>query len=236
MESFQPRAMRACPSARPTGSVCRPRRRGRTSRGTIPRRCRACRTDPRRWACSCRRRTVVGLAACRPRSSADVRLLGSQVSPVLNGVVVPARHAYSHSASVGRRYGLPSFFDSHSQKATACCQLTNVTGSSSPCDAVAAAELLVLGSNCSYWALVTSGRAHEERLGDLHLVGRRFVAVAAFPFLARFGRRIAAAHDELAGLDAHQLHADRVGDRLRGQRWGMGDRREGRRAFSCRAM
>ena len=44
--------------------------------------------------------------------------------PVWNLVAVPARQAYSHSASVGNRYGLPSFFVSHSQKATASCQLT----------------------------------------------------------------------------------------------------------------
>ena len=79
------------------------------------------------------------------------------VSPVWNGVVVPARQAYSHSASVGRRYGLPSFFDSQSQNSTACCQVTNVTGSSS---ALLTPSLprsfLWSGSNCSYWALVTS--------------------------------------------------------------------------------
>ena len=32
--------------------------------------------------------------------------------PKLNGVIVPARHAYSHSASVGKRYLRPAFFSS----------------------------------------------------------------------------------------------------------------------------
>src|SRR6185295_4482420 len=34
-----------------------------------------------------------------------------------------SRHAYSHSASVGSRYGLPSFALSHSQNATASYQV-----------------------------------------------------------------------------------------------------------------
>ncbi len=42
----------------------------------------------------------------------------------VNSVRIPARAAYSHSASVGRRYGLPSFLVSHSQNATASFQLT----------------------------------------------------------------------------------------------------------------
>src|SRR5262249_31734450 len=38
------------------------------------------------------------------------------------------RAASSHSASVGRRTGKPSFFSIHLQKATASCQVTLVTG------------------------------------------------------------------------------------------------------------
>src|SRR5205807_305259 len=71
--------------------------------------------------------------------------------------VVPARQAYSHSASVGRRNGLPSRRDSHSQNATARCQVTNVTGSSSVLLTPALPRsFLWFGSNCSYWAFVTS--------------------------------------------------------------------------------
>src|SRR5262245_10309934 len=43
----------------------------------------------------------------------------------------PARQQYSHSASVGKRYSLPSFLLNDLQKSTALCQETNTTGSSS---------------------------------------------------------------------------------------------------------
>jgi hypothetical protein len=41
----------------------------------------------------------------------------SGCAPAANGVRVPARAMNSHSASVGSRYGLPSFLLSHSQNA-----------------------------------------------------------------------------------------------------------------------
>src|SRR5881296_856319 len=52
-----------------------------------------------------------------------------RLSPVEYGVVVPARAAYSHSASVGRRYGRLSFLESHWQKRVASCQFTKTTAS-----------------------------------------------------------------------------------------------------------
>src|SRR3954454_22429662 len=52
-------------------------------------------------------------------------------SPQKKRVVVPARHANSHSASVGRRYLLPSFLLSQAQNARASFQLTPTTGWSS---------------------------------------------------------------------------------------------------------
>src|SRR4051794_35702638 len=48
-------------------------------------------------------------------------LVGS--APDQNSVVVPARHAYSHSASVGKRFDFPSFLLSQSQNLTASFQL-----------------------------------------------------------------------------------------------------------------
>src|SRR5687767_813800 len=54
-------------------------------------------------------------------------------SPEEKRVVVPARHAYSHSASVGKRYVLPSFLVNQAQKAAASFQLTLTTGWRSVC-------------------------------------------------------------------------------------------------------
>ena len=48
--------------------------------------------------------------------------------PKLHVVLVPARQAYSHSASVGKRYVLPSFSLSFLQYATASSQLTYTAG------------------------------------------------------------------------------------------------------------
>src|SRR5712691_1924833 len=48
-------------------------------------------------------------------------------------VVVPARQAYSHSASVGSRYVFPSLPLSHAQNAFASFQLTLTTGCSIVC-------------------------------------------------------------------------------------------------------
>src|SRR5262249_4997190 len=56
------------------------------------------------------------------------------LSPKVNLVWEPARQAYSHSASVGKRYFLPSLLLNQSQKATASFQETLTTGCSSDCD------------------------------------------------------------------------------------------------------
>src|SRR5205809_856020 len=48
-------------------------------------------------------------------------------------VAVPARQAYSHSASVGRRYVGPSFWLNHLQNSTASYQHTFTTGCASVC-------------------------------------------------------------------------------------------------------
>ena len=58
--------------------------------------------------------------------------------PDQKAVFVPARQAYSDSASVGRRQGLPSLRLSHRQKAAASCQLTPVAASV-PLPSIAAA-------------------------------------------------------------------------------------------------
>ena len=91
-------------------------------------------------------------------------------------------------------------------------------------DVVLAAQLLVLGLELLELGIGDLGDAHVEGLGDGHLVGGRFVRVAAVPFLARLGRRRAGPHDKRAGLDEHQLHADGVGDVfVRGLTLGQGD-------------
>src|SRR5262249_31383740 len=57
----------------------------------------------------------------------------SASSSQANLVRVPARQAYSHWASVGRLYFLPSFSLSQAQNATASSQLTQTTGWSLVC-------------------------------------------------------------------------------------------------------
>src|SRR5579859_12834 len=54
-------------------------------------------------------------------------------SPHQNIVVVPARAAYSHSDSLGRRYAWPVLLLSHATYACASFQLTHTTGSRSVC-------------------------------------------------------------------------------------------------------
>ena len=56
-----------------------------------------------------------------------------RVVPVIPSRGGSARHAYSHSASVGSRYFFPSFLLNHSQNATASFQLTFTTGCLSVC-------------------------------------------------------------------------------------------------------
>src|SRR3954452_17962854 len=52
----------------------------------------------------------------------------SGVAPYNHGVVVPARAAYSHSASVARRYALPVFADSQRQYSAAACHVMPSAG------------------------------------------------------------------------------------------------------------
>src|SRR5687767_3890127 len=53
----------------------------------------------------------------------------SRPPPAASGVVVePARQAYSHSASVGRRYFLPVFLFSHSQNCSAAKRVMWMAG------------------------------------------------------------------------------------------------------------
>ena len=51
-------------------------------------------------------------------------------SPQWYFVSVPARAAYSHSDSLGRRYDLPVFSDSHDTYDFASRQVTSITGRS----------------------------------------------------------------------------------------------------------
>src|ERR1700722_5521769 len=59
--------------------------------------------------------------------------IAASASPVLYCPLVPARQAYSHSASVGRRYVFPSIWLSFLQNATASNHDACSTGRSSPC-------------------------------------------------------------------------------------------------------
>lgn len=56
------------------------------------------------------------------------------VGPVENGVVVPARAEYSHSASDGSLYGFPDSRESQAANALASFQLMQATGCSSFCE------------------------------------------------------------------------------------------------------
>src|SRR2546421_12241310 len=57
---------------------------------------------------------------------------GVSVAPNATGVLVPARQAYSHSASVGRRIVTPSFFDISAHQLFASFQLVPSAGKLSP--------------------------------------------------------------------------------------------------------
>ena len=77
------------------------------------------------------------------------------------GVAVPARQAYSHSASVGKRYTRPARFsagsvDNFRQKATASSQETCSTGWSGPPPSSRVKCAGFFFMTCSYWAWVTS--------------------------------------------------------------------------------
>ena len=87
----------AAPPARPAG-VGRPARSGRAP---TPPRCRACRTGPRRSA-SCAP-TGWGWSSALSRDQACSASAAGVAAEGVARVVVPARQAYSHSASVGRR-------------------------------------------------------------------------------------------------------------------------------------
>ena len=56
----------------------------------------------------------------------------ASVAPNENAVVVPARHAYSHSASVGNRYGFLSRFASFLQNSWQSSHDTFSTGNFFP--------------------------------------------------------------------------------------------------------
>ena len=87
---------------------------------------------------------------CRnPHGFGGVSLPGGS-SPEENSVTVPARAAYSHSASVGRRYCFPSLRLSQLQNNCASSQLIPVAnpGNSRP--------LSKKGLNCLYCSSVTS--------------------------------------------------------------------------------
>src|SRR5262249_39015531 len=81
-------------------------------------------------------RTVVQAGNC-PAAEASGRFAeptsDSGSAPVWKRVVLPARQAYSHSASVGSSYFFPSFLLSQSQNATASFHETLTTGWSSAC-------------------------------------------------------------------------------------------------------
>ena len=101
----------------------------RTSPGTIPRRCRACHRGPRHWAA-----IEPPDGSCRPnflRTRHTFQFRG--VVPEAEAPVLPARQAYSHSASVGRRYlSVFSIPFSFLMNAWASFQQTCSTGQSFP--------------------------------------------------------------------------------------------------------
>src|SRR5688572_24704548 len=73
-------------------------------------------------------------------------------SPKNHVVVGPARQAYSHSASLGRRYFFPVFSDSLRQNSFASCQLTESTGAAGSLDDLLGFRPIT----ASYWPCVTS--------------------------------------------------------------------------------
>src|SRR4051812_24923357 len=71
----------------------------------------------------------------RPRVLLKLACVGERLFPVWNVVEEPARQAYSHSASVGKRYRLPAVVsfsraDSFLQNSMASAQFTRSTGKS----------------------------------------------------------------------------------------------------------
>jgi hypothetical protein len=96
-----PRSTRYVPDPGPTGSVCAPLEYPAVQSFTHSR------TLPNM---SCKPRAFAALppTACvwlpeLPLNHAIVPTVASSLLPLLNAVVVPARHAYSHSASLGNR-------------------------------------------------------------------------------------------------------------------------------------
>src|SRR5579871_5058555 len=76
-----------------------------------------------------------GPFAAAPNGDAPLKFacVEESVLPKWNTVVVPARQAYSHSASVGRRYTRPAFLsagksESRRQNSTAAYHVTLSTG------------------------------------------------------------------------------------------------------------
>src|SRR4051794_25631920 len=86
----------------------------------------------------------------RPRDPLTLAWSGASVSPNANWVRVPARQAYSHSASVGSRYLRPALAssgaaESFAQKSTASAHSTPSTGKSPVSMPLTASFLLPVG-------------------------------------------------------------------------------------------
>src|SRR3954463_14814714 len=75
--------------------------------------------------------TFAGCSAARSPPSLQPAMPGCSLSPHQYLVCVPPRAAYSHSASLGRRYGFRGGFASHATYCFASLQLTLATGASS---------------------------------------------------------------------------------------------------------
>ncbi len=87
------------------------------------------------------------------------RSLHSRASPNQKRVRVPARQAYSHSASVGSRYTSCSRPESLRQNAIASCQVTQKTGCSGPVEnpsVLPKGPRGFLPITATYWLWVTS--------------------------------------------------------------------------------
>ena len=137
------------------------------------------------------------------------------VGPEENGVRVPARAAYSHSASVGSRYGFPSFSTEPFRKRH------GVVPAHARCVRRIVGIAAIVGPKPAILFHRDFGDAHPVRRGHDDLVHRHFVVIAGIarpvedharrPLQQLLGQRHGIdSHLKTSRLDAHHRHSDRV--------------------------
>ena len=126
--------------------------------------------------------------------------------------VVPARQAYSHSASVGNRYMRPSFADNHRQNNCASCHKIGWTGSIVAIgnQLVLRAMMLVLRVVLIVLLVRDIKRREVVRLGQRHPMPHVHRPANGMRGPTAFDVLRVQPHHKRPRLDPHQLHPDRI--------------------------